>query len=295
MANETSRERLEKRIDCRSFAERIMELDPGDSKAFQHRELRDHLLTCPDCQNLMHAFWSTRSDAVHPRLTSSILEQTSGGSCRQATELLCDLIDGTLAENQAQLVELHLAHCPDCTRLAEVLDEMKRSLPTLAELRAPIGFANQVLGSLPFSRQSRPGWIGRLQAWFAALPERPLISVEAAYLGALLMFLLFGNPFAALPESRRLLAGFAEQVGAVQLAQTGYEGVERYVQNSFEAVNVATTRLQASGQDLEELRADLSGKIDTYYGRGQSTVKSVAHFFEQKGSNIKKKLQSPER
>ncbi len=297
MANDHSRDRLEKRMNCRSFAERIMGLDPGDPRAFEDRELRDHLLTCSDCQDLTRAFWSTGSEDRHPGLTKAILQKTSGGSCRQATELLCDLVDGSLAENQARLVELHLAHCPECAQLAEVLDELKRSLPRLSELSPPQGFTDRVLESLPRFRQAGPGWTGKLRAWLAALPERPLISVEAAYLGTLLMFLLFGNPFASLPESRRVLAGFAEQVGVVQLVHTGYEGVEGYVQNSFEAVHLATTRLEASGQDLEALRADLSGKIDTYYGRGESTVKSVAHFFEQKGSNLKKKLQSesPER
>lgn len=297
MANEIPGKPPATTAQCRSFLERIMELDPGDPSAFQDRRLRDHLLTCADCQDLMRTFWSPVPGQLQGGLTNAILERTSGRSCAQVTELLCDLVDGDLEEDQATLVELHLSHCPECARLAEILEAMKRDLPAFAELPPPPGLIDQVLRSLPAFRPQRPGWTGKVQAWFAALPQRPLISIEAAYLGTLLVFLVFGNPFASLPESRRLLAGLAEQSGVVHVVGAGYEGLGQYVDDSFDAVRLATTRLEASGQDLEDLRTELSGKIDTYYGRGQSTFKSVTHFFEQKGSSLKKKLQpeAPER
>jgi len=282
---------IETTMNCRSFAQRIMELETFEEKAFEDRELRDHLLTCPHCEQFMRTLWSGLPKDGQSELTMSILARTSGKSCRQAGDLLCDLVDGALQGEQAELLKIHLAHCSGCSRTLEVLSALKHRLPELAELQPATGFTGQVLASLPIYQPENPGWTGRLQAWFANWAQRPRFSLEAAYLATLLMLLLFGNPFASLPEtSPRLLAGIADQSGVVRVAQKGYSEVEAYARKSLDAVEMVTARIEASGQGLVRLREELSGKIVPYYEHGKSTVQSVTKFFEQKSSTLKKKL-----
>ncbi len=279
-------------MDCKSFAKKIMEMETTEGKGFEDRELRRHLLTCPRCEEFMRNLWSGLPEEDHSNLTQSILARTSGKSCGQASGLMCDLVDDILDDAQAQLVHLHLAHCPECSRTVAVLTELKHALPELAELQPAPGFTRRVLAALPIFEARQPGWKGKVRAWFANLPQRPRFSLEAAYLGTLLILLLFGNPFASLPEtSPRLLAGITDQSGVVQVAHKGYDELAVYTGKSLDAVQLAIARVEASGQSLQRMRMELSGKIATCYAHGQSTVKSMTKFFEQKGSSLKKKLQ----
>lgn len=127
-------------------------------------------------------------------LTQSILRRTSGSPCRRAEALLCDHIDGTLEDLDARLVQGHLDHCAGCRELSATMVEMLPTLAEMAEIEPAEDFVEGVLAAtLP--------WPARLRRRFRLLGEewvrllrRPRIAWEGAYVGTMLLLLVFGTP-----------------------------------------------------------------------------------------------------
>ena len=57
---------------------------------------------------------------------------TTSIMCRDVVELISDYLDGALPPKTAEAVEAHLAGCDGCTR---VLDEFRRTIAMMGELR----------------------------------------------------------------------------------------------------------------------------------------------------------------
>jgi hypothetical protein len=152
---------------------------------------------------------SAMDDNERDAFTRQVLERTSGSACARAEELLCDHVDGALDAVSDELVQGHLGNCSPCAALAETLATMNADLPALAHAHPGAAFVEQVLGA------TRP-WRGRLaRRWrrfagdWAQLLRRPRFAWEAAYVGAMLLGLIFGapaSPLRGVPERALTLA-----------------------------------------------------------------------------------------
>jgi hypothetical protein len=127
-------------------------------------------------------------------LTQSILRRTSGSPCRRAEALLCDHQDGTLEELDARLVRQHLVHCAGCRELAATVAGMQPTLAAMAEIEPADDFIEEVLAAtLPWPARFRRRFRLLGEEWVRLL-RRPRIAWEGAYVGTMLLLLVFGTP-----------------------------------------------------------------------------------------------------
>jgi anti-sigma factor RsiW len=188
-------------MDCRDFEDHLDVFEAGLLPPEEQAEASEHVLACSRCRTLL-ALVRGESDVLEPEvgddLALAILRRTSGAVCLEAEERLCDCVDGTLGMDDQEIVSLHLAHCPKCSRLAETLVELGQALPEMATLDPDVQFTGDVLRATAGVRRIQPR--SNLQAWWNQVMRRPRFAWEAAYVGTLLILLALGNP-AMLPRA----------------------------------------------------------------------------------------------
>lgn len=189
-------------MNCHEFEMRFEALLDERLDASVRATCLEHAAACPSCGDLLAAvsesFESLR-ESPGSSLIDSVLDRTIGSACAQARERLPALVDQELDTADHELVELHLAGCPDCQQLAAILVGLRRELPRLAEVPVDEAFTRQVLAAtLPFSTRLRRRWQPHWSNWI----RRPRFAMEAAYVGLILVMPIlaaFSTPLAALP------------------------------------------------------------------------------------------------
>lgn len=191
-------------------------LDAALSGTLDERGLRlveSHLETCPECRELFAVARSARdgiAGAETPDQTGAILARTSGSACGRARQLLPAMIDGDIGLEDAALLDGHLQHCPECAALADALAWSAPVLLELAEVDPGEDFTLGVLAATLPTVEAAPAAAGidRLTRWCEAAGEwlrsqmaRPRFSFEAAYVGTLILVLLFGTPVSPLKDA----------------------------------------------------------------------------------------------
>jgi anti-sigma factor RsiW len=187
------------KLDCRGFEDRIDVLDAGVLPRQEQEAAEGHMKACPGCRRLAMAVRGESPPApaaLSADLTRFIMDSTSGSACPQAQSELCDCVDGILDHGSRELVSLHLASCPECRGLAAVLMELNQSLPEMAALAPDERFVEDVI-ALTSGRPApvpvvRPR-IDFREMWLRWI-RRPRFAWEAAYVGAMLVLLILGNP-----------------------------------------------------------------------------------------------------
>ncbi|MFZ0429437.1 MAG: zf-HC2 domain-containing protein [Acidobacteriota bacterium] len=176
---------------CEEFEERLAELSTGQLGGPIEEACRHHAETCPKCSDLLETVRGARPASAPEGLLNQIIQATSGRSCQEARSLLCDHIDGVLPSGEGLLLGHHLESCSECRALTEALAVARDWLPELAVADPGSDFADGV-----FERTSRlpakPRRIDAALAYLRSLSLRPRFALEAAYLGALLLFGLYG-------------------------------------------------------------------------------------------------------
>lgn len=190
-------------MDCTRFDRRLDALLEGSCTAAEWQEAEAHAGACPRCRSLLDAMaglGNAQDEAAAEALAGAVLARTSGAACDTARDRLADLVDGELTGIDRELVEGHLGRCEACAALAGAMAQATALLPGFAELRPPADLTPAVLAATS-RRPAPPSFDERLAAWLARLASRPRISLEAAYLCTLLIFLAVGNPVAAVRET----------------------------------------------------------------------------------------------
>jgi len=199
-------------VDCRTYEDLLDALLEGRLSESERQALDAHAAGCPRCGELLSLATMELGDVEEPApegLAEAVLARTSGSPCGRARELLCDLVDETLQEADAELVGIHLGGCAECRSTAAALARLRTDLPLLAEVRPGERFVEGVL-----ARTSR-GWRWRLEGRLRLLLARPRLAAEGAYLGSLVFMVLVAMPGAPL----RGLPGSALQATRSELAE----------------------------------------------------------------------------
>jgi hypothetical protein len=193
-------------MNCDTFIDRLGDLLEGRLSADECRAASEHLRGCARCRELhMLAHEGPGDLAIEPPpgLTEAILERTSGSTCDAARGQICDHVDRVLKPVDAELVQMHIEGCADCAALARVLACLSEDLPALAELQPDDRFVSDVLArTLPRRRRLARRVAGLAVGWQGLL-ERPRIAWEGAYIGTIILMLIFGtpnSPLAGVPE-----------------------------------------------------------------------------------------------
>ncbi|MGE5359919.1 MAG: zf-HC2 domain-containing protein [Bacteroidales bacterium] len=189
-----------RRADCELVDTWLDDWVAGRLPADMARRIEAHIGECGRCHQLeaivrgavAETDWPTKADADAGNLIDAVMSKTSGNGCAQAEVLLPALVDGQLDSVSSDIVSAHLEHCGGCAQLAAVLREAREVLPTLAEIEPPPGFTTRVL-----ARTSRAERRSALSEWCVRILARPRASMELAYIGAILIVVLVGNPVMA--------------------------------------------------------------------------------------------------
>ncbi len=198
-------------MDCTELLTRIEALTAGTLSAEERLAVDGHLGLCARCREIAEVM---RTDlgwfsAVPPAgLAESILDRTSGRPCNRALERLGDHLDGALDGVDRDLVQGHLDHCGACSALSVVMTRLADDLPALAELRPDPGFTGDVLAALDAHDRS---WLQVWDTWWPGLLGRSRLAWEAGYIGAIVLWVVFGASWAPLrATSQRALAAVQE-------------------------------------------------------------------------------------
>jgi anti-sigma factor RsiW len=182
-----------------------------------------HVAHCAACAALARSIVEGRE--VLPSLAevdpgswfaATVIGRTTGPACGRAESMLVDLADGLLATGDRDLIQAHLERCAGCGELARAIAGSRDVLPSLAEADPGPWFTAAVLRRTT-GRAGRPG---RLRAFRADLVARPRLAAEAAYVGAFVLFLLFGTPVSPL-RGVPALALDAARTNPVRVVQAG--------------------------------------------------------------------------
>lgn len=191
-------------MDCRAWENQIDDYLADRLTPAQREQAETHLASCSRCRELLataRGNLDILSVADEQDLTGAILAATSGPACGRARELLGDLVEGSLPATDSQLVRAHLEHCPECAALSITLTWLLPQLHEMAELTPDDGFTADVMLATIGGAGTRRSWRERLVTWWQEQLVRPRFSWEAAYVGTLLLVLLFGTPVSPLKDA----------------------------------------------------------------------------------------------
>ncbi len=211
-------------MNCAAFERRLERYQAGTLPETERRETDQHLYHCPACRGLLETLQLSERHIGEVDLSQAVLSRTSGSTCRRCRVLLGDLLDGQLDAVGSELVLSHLGSCRTCGSLFRVMSEMTEVLPQMQEVTPDPSFLPDVLRSIRALRRDGSG-LSRVLDFFRGLAQRPRFSWEAAYLGALLVFGLFGTPFSPVHDaSSRFLATLQNPEGLVTQADSTLKG-----------------------------------------------------------------------
>jgi anti-sigma factor RsiW len=268
-------------MNCSDFEKRLERYQAGMLPEAESRETARHLFHCPSCRALLEAVQSGENQLGQPDLSEAVLSRTSGPACRRCRNLFGDLLDGLLQPIDTELILSHLKTCPSCSSLFHAMSEMSEVLPRMREVLPDAAFVPEVLRSTRALRHDGSG-LSRIIQFVRALTERPRFSWEAAYLGALLVFALFGTPFSPVHDaSSRLLASLQDQEGLIARAESSIRGWQQDAKIALEATDRARQSVgwitARSAETVESVIAqgrDYGRQSEAYIGSLEKALKT---------------------
>ncbi len=260
-------------MDCREFEHCLDLLDTGLLPHERRREAVAHADSCVRCHGLLELlrcqeFALTTEDSE--ALTLAILQRTTGAVCPEAEERLCEYVDDALGQEDREIVSLHLGHCRRCDTLAATLCELEEVLPSLASLEPDSGFTAAVLRDT-LAPAVAPSWSRMgvsLRAWWFRTMRRPRFAWEAAYVGALLVLLAFGNPVL--------------MTAADEIPQALVERGDRLFDETSRAITERQTAARRSLGNLQLISEEVLRKTTAFQTQTTTAVRQgLSAFFTQ--------------
>ena len=222
----------------------------------------EHVSRCLRCQRLTAIATDAEAGVgdglADDALLSAVLNQTTGSPCARAETLLPALADEELDTDSREILQAHLAHCDNCSRLLAALQEARQVLPALAEIEPPLGFAQRVIAVT--TTAPAPAW------WWRVL-ARPRASLELAYVATVLLVVLLGNPVGAFYQAEQRasqLAGgvpVAELSGQFGMAGFAQETIGRFVAGVASVVNAVQSEIVARLNQVRDIMRDIETAI----------------------------------
>jgi len=269
-------------MHCESFQDRLQDFLDGKLGEHDRQSADAHLETCRHCSELVDLM---RLEPVglslepSPDLVGAVLERTSGSACDRARELICDRADGALEALDDELLRGHLDDCHECEALSLALARLPGDLAAMSMLVPDDRFVDDVLDATSY----RPGrWeelASRVARGWAALVERPRFAWEAAYVGAVALWILggaFGAPLRAAsdrlsPEAPvevvRTVGRKVTSFGHHAWSSTGARGIKTLDDLRVQGTEMGTAALDLSVKESSEALQKIKGDARTLWER----------------------------
>lgn len=279
-------------MDCNYFENRLEMLVEGALPVSEQRTCATHVAGCPACRELL-ALASLEPPPVgvaDDAWLGEVIARTSGSACAEVEAALCEFVDGGLPavdrralERQGvegQRFESHLAGCSECAALVGALRALALELPRMADVRPDERFVGDVLvRTLPVPVRLRRFWARNWPRWV----RRPRFASEVAYVGVLVLLLVFatpGSPLEAVP--RKALETVRADRGrglAAPMAAAG-DRLENTLQEwrQGSAGEAATDWYAASEEAVARARvtaSELEGRIEVSWGTLRGEIASL--------------------
>jgi predicted anti-sigma-YlaC factor YlaD len=270
---------------CSRFTRILADFLEGKLSRDDESAAEAHLGSCSDCRGFLEM--ARGSVDILPgnrreELTRSILECTSGPVCRRVESCLWDFVAGGAGAEDSQLIALHLDHCAGCKSLAEEFAEMQGMLPAMAQVEPGGAFTREVVSLISGVRPYRSRLRIRFLTWWNRIVYRPRFSLEAAYIGTLVIVFLFGSPFlpfrnmtfekvssgAIQPSTNHLLSVWAGAKAPVLNGLNSFQSVAKSLSNA--AVNcghLSASIADASAQGIRSWHRKESAAFRTVWQR----------------------------
>lgn len=257
-------------MNCREFEEHLEDFLEMKSQDSVSGAASEHLRFCAACAALVDALrgasgvlgTDTSSMSLPggvPDLAGAILWRTTGSNCGRAQDQLGALVYEELASQDAFLVRGHLEHCGRCHALCEALVALRQTLPEMAELAPDARLAGDVLRATAVVPVHRSPWRAQLRQAWVRLVSRPRFALEMAYVGTLVLVLLFGTSMSPLKQvpSRALAVVQIDPRGVWQTSTHHFfavrDGIGRAAGSAWGATgDRVVDRMQASASDYAE-------------------------------------------
>lgn len=254
---------------CAACQQQLDALLGGRLDASQAQVAEAQLQDCPACRARSAGQTGARAPDARQRLIDATLAALQLEPCAHAEAQAQAFLADELPAVARQLMAAHLATCPACTDLLNVLTTLERQLPALACRSAPAGFtqrvvaatAGKVLSTRGNSRPAKPRRMS-LQGLLQGLLQRPRFAAEAAYCCALVWSLVLGLP--------TLDAGLLQDSGLV-LRELGATNAQ-LLADSGELLTQGTDR---GKQQLQDSKAQLQALYEQGTGRLRETIERI--------------------
>jgi len=187
------------------------------------RDLTGHAADCGECSELLVlATLPVESGLDSVGFVDSVVARTSGAACERSAPRLAELVDGSLEPGDRALILGHVDGCANCRGLVATLAALAIELPRLAHVRPDEDFVNDVLRrTLPVHVQLRRWWKRTWPRWL----RRPRFATEAAYVGLLVLVLVFATPGSPLEAVPRRALALPQQAVAAARQPASLDGV----------------------------------------------------------------------
>jgi hypothetical protein len=199
------------------------------------------------------------------KFVRNVLDRTSGSACDRAVLQLSDLMSGSLAGMDKELVQGHLEHCDPCRSVAVTLGWLEPLLPQMAEIDPGRAFTERVLSATtgrvgvaapgPAVPTGPAGLMDRFGGWWDRQILRPGFAAQMAYAATVVLVLLTsvpGAPLKGVPGKALEIVQAgptdAPVIGPALIAATDWVGdpVEQVTDTARSGVNRQWMKIESS-------------------------------------------------
>ena len=181
--------------------------------------------------------------------------------CADLEALICDYVDGTLADAERATVELHLASCADCRELVADSRAAVAFMETAADVEPPPALVNAILfevrsgSAAPVRKAGARSWLGRL--FEPILQPKFAMGMAMTILSFSMLGRVAGIPVRQLKpadlEPARVWAGLEDK------AFRTYERAKKYYESLRLVYEVQQTLREWSENDAAQTAAPAAG------------------------------------
>jgi hypothetical protein len=246
-------------MECREFIDSLERLLAERLTGEARRAALEHAAECASCSERFMAAEGTDFD-----LAGSVLRLTSGPACGSARPLLCDEIDGEIEQVDSELVRMHVDGCAECAALLEALAALDGDLPLMAEMAPDERFVDEVLDKTLQVRSPAGRWADRLALAVRQMVRRPRFAMEGAYVGTLLLLLVFGAQSTLLAEIPRKALELADAAPITELKGSVTSRASSAWKNAVgEIARLSSEKADTLKQKIGTIRDSLASEQET--------------------------------
>jgi len=232
-------------MDCVRIHELLDEWLAGTLPSESAREFGEHLGQCAECADVVAVLAQPGGLPIaDDQVVRPVVAATTGRGCSRVHESLAGVREATAQERG--WARDHARGCTQCARVATVLEELPRILPTFAEVDPGPDFTAEVL----LATLERPSlwnvFLTRMGDHLRRWPRRPSFAQELSYaltVALLLITVIPGSPLSELPRHALSLVQVQESSAVFDDEGTVGAGLRREVRARGERLGDGFDRL----------------------------------------------------